>query len=91
MKIVYFYQYFSTPKGSWGTRVYEFAKRWVAQGHDVTVVTGVYYKSDMKVKKLVEDQVFEDINVKVLNIEISNKQIFAKRTEDFKFSGRVFG
>jgi outer membrane PBP1 activator LpoA protein len=49
MKIVYFYQYFSTPKGSWGTRVYEFAKDWVDKGHEVTVVTSVYSKSDLKV------------------------------------------
>ncbi len=83
MKIVYFYQYFSTPKGSWGTRVYEFAKRWVAQGHDVTVVTSVYYKSDLKAVKLVEDQVFQGIKVKVLNIEISNKQPFVKRVSTF--------
>ncbi|MCK5611452.1 glycosyltransferase family 4 protein [Candidatus Pacearchaeota archaeon] len=83
MKIVYFYQYFTTPKGSYGTRVYELAKRWIAQGHDVTVVTSVYYKSDIKAVKLVEDQNFEGINVKILNIEISNKQKFAMRVWSF--------
>lgn len=83
MKIVYFYQYFSTPKGSWGTRVYEFAKEWVAQGHEVTVVTSVYSKSDLKATKLIEDQVFEGINVKVLNVTIDNKQPFLKRIWSF--------
>ena len=38
MRILYFYQYFTTPKGSWGTRVYEFARRWVRDGHSVTVM-----------------------------------------------------
>ena len=74
MKIVYFYQYFSTPKGSWGTRVYEFASEWVRKGHDVTIVSSIYSKSDLKATKLIEDQYFNGIHVKVLNITIDNKQ-----------------
>ncbi|MBN7812914.1 glycosyltransferase family 4 protein [Algoriphagus sp. H41] len=85
MKIVYFYQYFSTPKGSWGTRVYEFAKEWVEQGHDVTVVTSVYSKSDLKAEKLLEDQVHEGIKLKVINVRIDNKQPFLKRIWTFVF------
>lgn len=83
MKILYFYQYFSTPNGSWGTRVYEFAKDWVEQGHEVTVVSSIYSKSDLKAEKLVEDQVFDGINVKVLNVVIDNKQSFTKRIWSF--------
>ncbi|MFB5944265.1 glycosyltransferase family 4 protein [Albibacterium profundi] len=83
MKIVYFYQYFSTPKGSWGTRVYEFAKEWVEQGHEVTVVSSVYSKSDLKAEKLIEDQYFEGIHVKVINVTIDNKQSFMKRIWSF--------
>ncbi|MCQ6960944.1 glycosyltransferase family 4 protein [Mucilaginibacter aquariorum] len=83
MKIVYFYQYFSTPKGSWGTRVYEFAKDWVDKGHEVTVVTSVYSKSDLKADKFIEDQYFEGIHLKVLNISIDNKQPFLKRIWSF--------
>lgn len=74
MRIVYFYQYFSTPEGSWGTRVYEFCKDWVAKGHEVTVVTSIYTKSDLKSEKLIEDQYFDGIHVKVLNVLIDNKQ-----------------
>jgi glycosyltransferase involved in cell wall biosynthesis len=73
LKIVYFYQYFSTPNGSWGTRVYEFAKNWVEQGHEVTIVSSIYSKSDLKAEKLVEDQYFDGIHVKVFNILIDNK------------------
>jgi len=83
MKIVYFYQYFSTPKGSWGTRVYEFAREWVKQGHDVTVVTSIYSKSDLKADKFIEDQYFEGIHIKVLNVTIDNKQPFLKRIWSF--------
>lgn len=83
MKIVYFYQYFSTPKGSWGTRVYEFAKEWVKKGHEVTVVSSVYSKSDLSATKLIEDQYFEGIHVKVLNVRIDNKQSFLKRIWSF--------
>lgn len=83
MKILYFYQYFSTPQGSWGTRVYEFAKEWVDQGHEVTVVSSIYSKSDLTAQKWVEDQYFDGIHVKVLNVRIDNKQSFLKRIWSF--------
>jgi glycosyltransferase involved in cell wall biosynthesis len=83
MKIVYFYQFFSTPKGSWGTRVYEFARNWVEQGHEVTVVTSIYSKSDLKATKLIEDQYFDGIKVKVLRIYMDNKQSVLKRIGSF--------
>jgi len=83
VKILYFYQYFSTPKGAWGTRVYEFAKEWVKQGHQVTVVSSIYSKSDLKAARFIEDQYFDGIHVKVLNISIDNKQSFIKRIWSF--------
>lgn len=83
MKVLYFYQYFSTPKGAWGTRVYEFAKEWVEAGHEVTVVTSIYSKSDLTAVKFIEDQYFEGIHVKVLNLRIDNKQAFLKRIWSF--------
>lgn len=39
MRIVYLHQYFNTPDMPGGTRSFEMAKRWVAAGHDVQVVT----------------------------------------------------
>ena len=83
MKILIFYQYFTTPKGSWGTRIYEFSKEWVNKGHDVTVVTSIYSKSDLKAVKFIENQIFEGIKVKVLNIKIDNKQPIIKRIFSF--------
>jgi len=83
VKILIFYQYFTTPKGSWGTRIYEFSKEWVNKGHDVTVVTSIYSKSDLKAVKFIENQIFEGIKVKVLNIKIDNKQPIIKRIFSF--------
>ena len=39
MRIVYLHQYFATPEMSGGTRSYEMARRWVAAGHEVHVIT----------------------------------------------------
>jgi glycosyltransferase involved in cell wall biosynthesis len=42
MKVIYFHQHFSTPKGSSGIRSYEMARRLLARGHQVTMVCGSY-------------------------------------------------
>jgi glycosyltransferase involved in cell wall biosynthesis len=39
MKILYFHQYFNTPEMSGGTRSYEMARRLVAAGHEVHIIT----------------------------------------------------
>lgn len=83
MTILYFYQYFSTPNGSWGTRVYEFAKKWVEQGNRVIVVTCVYSKSDLIAKRFIETQFIDGIEVKIINIRIDNKLNFIRRVMGF--------
>ncbi|GAB1857448.1 glycosyltransferase family 4 protein [Flavobacteriaceae bacterium MHTCC 0001] len=83
MKILIFYQYFTTPQGSWGTRIYEFAKEWVKKGHEVTVVTSIYSKSDIKANKFIDTQFFDGIEVKIINIKIDNKQPKLKRIYTF--------
>jgi glycosyltransferase involved in cell wall biosynthesis len=83
LKILYFYQYYATPKGSWGTRVHEFAQEWVKQGHQVQVVTSIYSKSDLKAKKFIEHQIFEGVVVTIINVRIDNKQPFLKRIYTF--------
>src|SRR5882672_4909188 len=42
MKLLYLHQHFSTPAGAMGTRSYEFARRLVERGHQVTMVCGSY-------------------------------------------------
>lgn len=83
MKILYFYQYFSTSEGAWGTRVYEFARNWVGQGHEVTVISSIYSKSDLTATRLVSDQIIEGIHVKVINVLIDNRQSALKRMLTF--------
>jgi glycosyltransferase involved in cell wall biosynthesis len=46
MRILYFHQHFSTPRGATGTRSYEMARRMIARGHEVTVVCGSYSAAD---------------------------------------------
>jgi glycosyltransferase involved in cell wall biosynthesis len=82
-RIVVFYQYFCTPKGSWGTRHYEFARRWVASGHEVTVVTSVYDKSDLRPTRWLQEYSIDGIRVIVLNLALSNKHGLARRAWSF--------
>ena len=42
LKILYFHQHFSTPKGSTGTRSYEMAQAAIKAGHEVTMVCGSF-------------------------------------------------
>lgn len=42
MKVLYFHQHFSTPRGATGIRSYEMARRLVQRGHAVTMVCGSY-------------------------------------------------
>jgi glycosyltransferase involved in cell wall biosynthesis len=85
LKILYFYQYFSTSKGSWGTRVHEFTQEWVKSDAnvEVTVITSLYYKSDLKSGKFRDSQEFDGVNVEVLGIKVNNKDGFGKRLFSF--------
>ncbi len=47
MRILYIDQYFSNREGISGTRAYEFARRWVAAGHTVTVLAGTSHYSHL--------------------------------------------
>ena len=87
MKILYFHQHFTTPKGSGGTRSYEFAKGLVSKGHSVTLVCGTYEGGNTGLKDKFENNIrsgyLEGINIVELNIPYSNKDSFVNRT--FKF------
>lgn len=85
MKILTFYQYFGTPKGKWSTRVYEMSLRWIEQGHEVTVLTSAFDKSDLKAKGIYSYYNIEGIDVYVINAELSNKHGFAYRIYTFLF------
>lgn len=63
--------------------MYEFCKDWAAAGHDVTVVTSTFAKSDLVTTRLVEDQEFEGFKVKVIDLKMNNKESVAKRIRSF--------
>lgn len=79
MKILVFYQYFGTPRGSWSTRVYEFTRRWVQAGHEVTVITAPYEKSDIRTTQFIERRIVDGIRVIIINFPDSNRSGFLKR------------
>lgn len=82
-RILVLYQYFATRRGSWGTRFYEFGKRWVEQGHQVTIVTSVYDKSDLRSDRWVWSSNVEGIDVIAVNIGVSNKHGTVRRVLSF--------
>lgn len=72
MRILIIYSYFCTPSGSWSTRWYEFARRWVACGHDVQILSAPYEKSDIPSQKGNYD--YNGIQLKVFNTRDDNRQ-----------------
>jgi glycosyltransferase involved in cell wall biosynthesis len=72
MRILYFYQYFTIPEGSYSTRVYEFARRWARAGDSVTVVTSVYDRSGISPNGAISRLNIDGIDVRMINIRLSN-------------------
>jgi glycosyltransferase involved in cell wall biosynthesis len=83
MRVLHFYQYFTTPRGCWSTRVYEFAKRSVERGAQVTVVTSVYDKSDLRTERFLDRRQIDGIDVRIINVTLSNKHNVAMRLLTF--------
>jgi glycosyltransferase involved in cell wall biosynthesis len=84
MHILYIHQHFATPAGSTGTRSYEFARRWVKAGHEVTLITGHYDIGGLQVSgALYRKQNIEGINVIIVGSKYSNKQSYLRRVTSF--------
>ncbi|MHC4069706.1 MAG: glycosyltransferase family 4 protein [Planctomycetota bacterium] len=84
MHIIYIHQHFATSKGSTGTRSYEFARRWVKAGHEVTVITGYYDIGGLEPGRgLIRQQNIDGINVVVVGTMYSNKQSYVRRIVSF--------
>ncbi len=83
MKIVYLYQFFTTPRWPGATRAFEFARRLVAQGHEVRVITsnagwtGMRLKGGESIPKGITEE--DGIEVHWLDIPYSNKMGFVRR------------
>ncbi len=87
MKIIYFHQYFTTPKGSGGTRSYLIAKELVSCGHNVNMVCLNDSRSNTGLKspfkKGVRVGFVEGIKITEININYSNHLNIFKRSLAF--------
>lgn len=80
MKIIYLHQYFRTPNMSGGTRSYEMARRLVAAGHEVHMVTS--WTEDTNHSRWFEENI-EGIHVYWYPNSYNNKMSFSKRIKAF--------
>lgn len=96
MRILYFHQHFSTPAGSAGTRSYEFARRLVARGHQVTIVCGSYAIGNTGLQGPfaggVRRGVVDGLEVIELELPYANAHSFLVRTWTFlRYAARSLG
>jgi len=86
MKLIYLHQYFNTPDMSGGTRSYEMARRFVAQGHEVHIITS--WREPSNIQKWFENEV-AGIHIHWLPVMYSNHMSFPERIKAFfKFAIR---
>ena len=86
MKILYVDQYFSTREGISGTRSYEFARRWVRKGHQVTVLcsaTQYAGRAEAEQRRFLEGTTVDGIKVWSLKIGYSSRMGYARRAVSF--------
>jgi glycosyltransferase involved in cell wall biosynthesis len=81
MHILYIHQYFATPLGKTGTRSYEFARRWVKAGHQVSVITGLYDIGGLDCTH--KTQEIDGIKVIAVGTKYGNKLSFIHRVLAF--------
>lgn len=80
MKIIYLHQYFNTPSMAGGTRSFEMARRLVAAGHEVEMITSWReYSSEKSWFTSVE----EGIKVHWLPVCYGNKESYSRRVHAF--------
>lgn len=96
MKVLYFHQHFSTPKGSTGIRSYEMATALVKAGHQVTMVCGSYGGGETGIDKPFEkgrrSAEVDGINIIEFDLAYSNSDGFIKRSSIFlKFAVKSIG
>jgi glycosyltransferase involved in cell wall biosynthesis len=96
MRVLYFHQHFSTPKGSAGIRSYEMARRLVARGHEVTMVCGSYSAGKTGLAHPFargrRRGVVDGIDVIEYDLAYSNQDGFVKRSTTFlRYALRCIG
>lgn len=80
MKVIYLHQYFNTPEMAGGTRSYEMAKRLVAAGHEVHMVTS--WVKETSYNDWFEEEI-EGIKVHWFPNPYNNRMSFKQRVQAF--------
>lgn len=84
MRILYIHQYFTTRAGSGGTRSYEFARRWVRAGHQVTMITTANERAGLSTRgRRISRQDIEGIDLLLIQCPYSNYMSFRRRLVAF--------
>lgn len=85
MRILYFHQHFTTPDVGGGTRSYEFSKKLIDKGHNVTMVCGktVNLNLSNNDSKFLNRDKIDGIDIIQLNLKYSNKDSVYKRLVTF--------
>jgi Glycosyltransferase len=96
MRVVYFHQYFSTPRGASGTRSYEMARRLIERGHEVLMVCGSAARAQTGLEGPFVGArrrgMVDGIDVLEFELGYSNSDGFLKRTAAFlTFAARSVG
>ena len=96
MRVLYFHQHFSTPRGSVGIRSYKMARCLLSRGHQVTMVCGSYGGGETGLKQpFVQGKrcgQVDGIDIVEFDLSYSNSDGFVKRTLTFlKFALHSIG
>jgi len=84
MRILYIHQFFATRQSELGLiRSYEFARRWVEQGHEVTIVTSSSrLPEEYSAKRLVDGEI-DGIRIRSVRVSYSNYMGYGRRLGSF--------
>ena len=87
MKVLYFHQHFSTPRGATGLRSYHMAQALLQRGHEVTMVCGSYAGGTSGLSGQFvrgrREGIVDGIRVVEFALPYSNADSFARRTRLF--------
>lgn len=84
MRILYIHQFFATRESSLGLiRSYEFARRWIEQGHEVTMITSASRLHSSFSERLFSEGVIDGIRVRSVRVAYDNRMGTWRRIASF--------
>ena len=87
MKILYFHQHFSTPKGSVGIRSYAMSRKLIEAGHSVTMVCGSYRGGETGLNsnflKGKREGYVDEVYIIEFDLSYANSDSYFKRSSTF--------